>query len=229
VNYNRRRQPTLCVAKAYDAFAQARQRALDYSLTLIVLLAGLSCAAETPGRPAADTRNTGARFIPVELWTGAEWDGTHVIRMSKAGHTFGQRGEKEIIGPFEWTRPRTGEKLLVYERTDRDKRQLFTITNDGAGLGRVYDSRYDRDCVNEVKFPLGYWKQGETRVYEVKCNGLRKPRRLKVTIRELDFVFRGVPHSLRFHWLIDDGRGRGTDMIYTYTPGRGLVDIDGNE
>ncbi len=48
-------------------------------------------------------------------------------------------------------------------------------------------------------------------------------------MRELDFVYKGVPHSLRFHWLIDEGRGKGTDMIYTYSPGRGLVDIEGNE
>jgi hypothetical protein len=106
----------------------------------MVLLLGLSCAADTRRLAAATNPKTGTRFIPVELWTGAEWDGTHVIRMSKAGHTFGPRGEKEVIGPSEWTRPRTGEKLLVYERTDRDKHQLFTITNDGTALGRVYDS-----------------------------------------------------------------------------------------
>jgi hypothetical protein len=178
---------------------------------------------------AADNPRTGARFIPLELWTGAEWDGTHVIRLSKADLSFGSRGEKGISGPFQWKHPNTGEILLVYERTNRDKRQLFTITNHSTGLGRVYDSRYDRACVNGVKFPLGYWKQGETRVYSVKCQGLKKPRPLKVTIKDLDFVYKGIPHSLRFHWLIDEGRGKGTDLIYTYSPGQGLVDIEGNE
>jgi hypothetical protein len=63
----------------------------------------------------------------------------------------------------------------------------------------------------------------------VQCYGLKRPRPLKVTIKDLDFVYKGIPHSLRFHWLIDEGRGRGTDMIYTYSPGRGLVDVVGNE
>jgi hypothetical protein len=205
------------------------ERVLGASLALIVLLVGVSSGADSPRWAAANTPEGGVRFIPVELWTGAEWDGSHVIRMSKADRSFGKRGDKNITGPFEWIRPTTGEKLLVYERINRDKRQLFTITNDNTGLGRVYDSRYDRDCVNEVKFPLGYWKQDEMRVYQVKCRGLKKPRRLKLAIRELDFVYKGVPHSLRFHWLIDEGLGKGTDMIYTYSPGRGLVEIEGNE
>jgi len=202
---------------------------LRIALSFIVSLLGLSCAADMSKGAGANNPNTGVRFIPVELWTGAEWDGAHVIRMSKADLSFGERGEKGITGPFEWTRPKTGERLLVYERSNRDKRQLFTITNDGTGLGRVYDSRYGRDCVNEVKFPLGYWKQGEMRVYNVKCNGDKKLRPLKVTIKDLDFVYQGMSHSLRFHWLIDGGRGRGTDMIYTYSPERGLVHVEGNE
>ena len=189
----------------------------------------LSCAADMSKWAAANNPNTGVRFIPVELWTGAEWDGAHVIRMSKADLSFGERNEKGITGPFEWTRPQTGEKLLVYERNNQGKRQLFTVTNDGTGLGRVYNSRYGRDCINEVKFPLGYWKQGETRVYNVKCNDAKMLRPLKVTIKDLDFVYRGVPRSLRFHWLIDEGRGTGTDMIYTYSPGRGLVHLEGDE
>jgi len=51
----------------------------------------------------------------------------------------------------------------------------------------------------------------------------------EVTIEEIDFVHDGVPHSLRFHWLSMEGRGRGTDMRYVYSPLRGLVDVQGNE
>ena len=202
---------------------------LRIAFTFMISMLGLSCAADMPRWATAYSPNTGIRFIPLELWTGAEWDGARVIRMSKADLAFGERSEKAIIGPFEWTRPNTGERLLVYERTNRDKRQLFTLTNDGTGLGRVYDSRYGRECVNELKFPLGYWRQGETRAYSVKCNDGKMLRPLKVIIKELDFVYKGVPHSLRFHWLIDEGRGKGTDMIYTYSPGRGLVHLEGDE
>lgn len=66
------------------------------------------------------------------------------------------------------------------------------------------------------------------REYRLDCAG-GKPRPLKVTIEEIDFVYEGVPHSLRFHWLLMEGRGRGTDMRYVYSPLRGLVHVQGNE
>ena len=48
-------------------------------------------------------------------------------------------------------------------------------------------------------------------------------------ILDVDFVYAGVQHSLRFHWLMNESKGRGTDMTHTYSPGRGLVHLDGNE
>jgi hypothetical protein len=102
------------------------------------------------------------------------------------------------------------------------------LREDKTGLGRVFDSRYpDRGCRDEVKFPLGVWKQGEVREYRVPCASGARP--LRVTIEEIDFVYDGVPHSLRFHWLLSAGRGRGTDMRYVYSPLRGLVSVKGNE
>jgi len=35
----------------------------------------------------------------------------------------------------------------------------------------------------------------------------------------------GVPHSLQFHWVVDDGKERRTDMHYTHSLGRGLVSL----
>jgi len=167
--------------------------------------------------PAARTR-----FIPVELWTGAPWDGTQEIRMTTAKLTFGRRGEKTIKGPMTWS------GTEVYERRDEGKLQRFALRDDRTGLGRVYDSRArDLGCRGEVKFPLGRWKQGEVREYELPC--ARGNESLKVTIEEIDFVYDGVPHSLRFHWLFRGGRGRGTDMHYVYSPLRGLVHVQGNE
>jgi len=165
---------------------------------------------------------TGTRFIPVELWTGASWDGTQEIRMAPAALEFGRRGDKSIKGPTMWN------GMQVYERVNRDKRQLFAIRDDLTGLGRVFDSRYPQlGCRGEVKFPLGRWTQGEVREYQLDC--ARGTRPLKVTIEEIDFVYGGVPHSLRFHWLFMEGSGRGTDMRYVYSPLRGLVEVYGNE
>ncbi len=124
--------------------------------------------------------------------------------------------------------PTTWNGIQVYERLNRDKLQLFAIRDDRTGLGRVFDSRYPQlGCRGEVKFPLGRWKQGEVREYQLDCARGRQP--LKVTIEEIDFVYGGVPHSLRFHWLFMEGRGRGTDMRYVYSPLRGLVEVRGNE
>lgn len=164
---------------------------------------------------------TRTRFIPVELWIGAPWDGTQEIRMAPAALDFGPRGDKSIKGPTTWN------GIQVYERLNRDKLQLFAIRDDRTGLGRVFDSRYER-CRGEVKFPLGRWKQHEVREYQLDCpRGKQRP--LKVAIEEIDFVYDGVPHSLRFHWLYMEGRGRGTDMRYVYSPLRGLVHVQGNE
>jgi hypothetical protein len=165
---------------------------------------------------------TRTRFIPVELWTGASWDGNQEIRMAPAALEFGKRADKSIKGPVNWN------GLPVYERVNRDKLQRFAVREDRTGLGRVFDSRNPQlACSGEVKFPLGHWKQGEVREYRVDCG--RSVRPLKVTIEEIDFVYDGVPHSLRFHWLYREGRGRGTDMRYVYSPLRGLVHVQGNE
>jgi hypothetical protein len=197
--------------------------ALFLSLPLAVLAA--DSAVWATGYDAA----TQTRFIPVELWTGAEWDGKREIRMGKAELVFGDRAQKRIVGPIAYTRPGESVPIQVYERWQRGKKQLFAISSRGDGLGRVYDSRYERNCVDEVKFPLGLWKQGEKRVYEIPCDGGRFTRRLEVTILNLDYSYGGNPHSLQFHWLMDGGKHRGTDMRYVYSPGLGQVRVEGDE
>ena len=183
-------------------------------------------AAEDPWAASYDAA-TGNRFIPAQLWTGSPWDGRREIDLPKADLTFGNRGEKRLRGPVVWTRPSTGETIQVYERLNKDKKQLFTISSDKTGMGRVFDSRYARDCIDEVKFPLGLWKQGEVRTYTVSCNGGAKLRPLVVTIQKIDFTYRGVAHSLQFHWLIDGGKGAARDVTYVYSPGKGLVLVEG--
>jgi hypothetical protein len=166
------------------------------------------------------------RFIPIELWTGGEWDGSAELRMTPAKLSFGRRGEKRITGPVAWTRPATGEAMQVYERNNKGKKQLFALSSRSDGLGRVFDSRYERDCVDEVKFPLGLWKEGETRVFDVSCNNGKLRRKIELTIERIDFAYNGVPHSLQFHWVVDGGKGRGTNMHYIYSPGSGLASLD---
>jgi len=176
---------------------------------------------------AAYNAQVKTRYIPVELWTGSQWDGTRELKMRPADLDFG--GHKHISGPMPYTRPNTSDPILVYKKTNRGKSQLFTLSTRGDGLGRVFDSRYGRDCNDEVKMPLGLWHEDESRVFRVECNQGALVRRIAVTIEKLDFDYSGVPHSLQFHWVVDEGRDRGTDMHYIYSPGRGLVSVFGNE
>ena len=49
------------------------------------------------------------------------------------------------------------------------------MTNDGQCLGRVYDQRRSgtKYIKNGCKFPLGWWKKGETRTFSVTDRGPR--------------------------------------------------------
>jgi hypothetical protein len=203
-----------------------------HSVIMVCALTLISSAARAEldvAWTAAYDTTTHARFIPVELWTGAAWDGHREITATPAHLSFGREARKSIDGPIEWTRASNGQKLMVYERVNGGKKQLFAISSRGDGIGRVYDSRYDRDCVDEVKFPLGYWHQGEVRDFDVPCNNDELIRKIRVTIEEIDFEFSGKPHSLKFHWQILNGFGKATDMHYTYSPGEGMVSEYGNE
>jgi hypothetical protein len=195
-------------------------------LLVMQVLVGASHGADESKWAASYDPTAKTRFIPVELWTGGEWDGSRELRMTPASLSFGKRGEKSIRGPVEWKRPSSGETIQVYERDNKGKKQLFALSSRGDGLGRVFDSRYGRDCVDEVKFPLGIWKENETRTFDVSCNNGTLRRKIELTIEKLEFTYEGVPHSLQFHWVVDGGKGRGTDMRYIYSPGRGLASLD---
>lgn len=168
----------------------------------------------------------GRRFIPVELWTGSDWDGKPAINLPKTDLTFGRHAHKRLLGPRKWTHADSGTIHDVYERHNRKKVQYFAINRKRDGLGRVFDNRYPRYCPDEVKFPLGWWKQGEKRIYDIVCD--QGKRHIEVTITKLNFRYDGVPHSLEFHWKLDDGTKRGSNNHYTYSPGKGLVEVRSN-
>lgn len=188
-----------------------------------VAIAAVCISAAVAAEPAS-------RYIPVELWTGGSWNAAEGLRLPAVDVTFGRKGNKRIRGPIDWTRPgdgpQAGEQLKVYERINRGKIQLFAIRKDGQGLGRVYDSRYDRNCIDAIKFPLGSWRQKEERHYSFPCGS--KTRKVVLTILDLDFTHDGVAHSLRFRWVADGGTRRGTDNTYTFSPGLGMVEVEEN-
>ena len=111
------------------------------------------------------------RFIPLELWSGGEITGSKDITFPETNFSFGHKGKHTIQGPIDWKNPRTGETIKVYDRSRFSKKagkvikQLWTVTNNNQCMGRVFDSRRDKIIKNGCKFPLGNWKEGESRSF----------------------------------------------------------------
>ena len=169
----------------------------------------------------------GERFIPLELFTGAEIRSDNEIKFTKANLVFGDKKRKKITGPEDWEHPNTGEKLKVYKRTRKGqsglKTQLFTITNDGQCIGRVWDSRRGgRVIKNGCKFPLGVWKEGETRTFLGSSGG--KTRKIELKILKLG---KKQKDSVKFNWKLYDGSGKLMDNNdYTFSPGKAMSKLN---
>ena len=193
------------------------KRALAFSAFVLFLLPISANCADW----SKSYREDGARFMPVELWTGSGSAGDRSLNLPPTDLTFGKHSHKRIIGPRKWTHPVAGTIHRIYERRNRKKVQHFAANRKGDGLCRIYDSHYGRYCPDEVKFPLGWWKQGERRVYDIVCD--RRKRHIEVTITKLKFSYDGIPHSLEFHWKLDDVTKRVATITIPTAPAKGLL------
>ena len=167
------------------------------------------------------------RFIPLELFTGGEIREDKEIKFTNTNLVFGEKKRKKIVGPEDWKNPQTGETIKVYKRTRKGqsglKTQLFTVTNDGQCIGRVWDSRRGgRVIKNGCKFPLGVWKEGETRLFEGSSGG--KPRKIELTILKLG---KKQKDKVKFNWKLYDGSGKlMDDNDYTFSPGKAMTKLN---
>ena len=168
------------------------------------------------------------RFIPLELFTGGEIREDTEIKFTKANKIFGEKKRKKIVGPEDWKNLQTGEIIKVYKRTRKSqsglKTQLFTVTNDGQCIGRVWDSRRGgRVIENGCKFPLGVWKKGETRSFKGSSGG--KPRKIELTILKLG---KKPKSSIKFNWkLYNLSSGElMDDNDYTFSPGKAMTKLN---
>ena len=168
------------------------------------------------------------RFIPLELFTGGEIREDTEIKFTKANKIFGEKKRKKIVGPEDWKNPQTGEIIKVYKRTREGqsglKTQLFTVTNDGQCIGRVWDSRRGgRVIENGCKFPLGVWKEGETRSFKGSSGG--KTRKIELTILKLG---KKTKSSIKFNWkLYNLSSGElMDDNDYTFSPGKAMTKLN---
>ena len=167
------------------------------------------------------------RFIPLELFTGGDIREDKEIKFTNANLVFGEKKRKKIVGPENWKNPQTGETIKVYKRTRKGqnglKTQLFTVTNDGQCIGRVWDSRRGgRVIKNGCKFPLGVWKEGETRSFEGTSGG--KPRKIELTILKLG---KKQKDKVKFNWKLYDGSGKlMDDNDYTFSPRKAMTKLN---
>ena len=167
------------------------------------------------------------RFIPLEIFTGGEIRDDTEIKFTKANLVFGEKKRKKIVGPEDWKNPQTGKLIKVYKRTRKGqsgvKTQLFTVTNDGQCIGRVWDSRRGgRIIVNGCKFPLGVWKEGEKRTFKGSSGG--KTRKIELTILKLG---KKQKDKVKFNWILYDGAGKlMDDNDYTFSAGKAMTKLN---
>ena len=168
------------------------------------------------------------RFIPLELFTGGEIRDDIEIRFTPADKIFGEKRRKKIVGPIEWKYPGTDEIIKVYKRTQKNKQgkikktQLFTVTNDGQCIGRVYDQRKSgtKYIKNGCKFPLGFWKKGETRTFSVADRGSRtvELKILKLGKKPTDCV--------KYNWkLFDTSGNKLADNDYKFCKNKAMTSL----
>ena len=169
------------------------------------------------------------RFIPLELFTGGEIRDDIDIKFTPADKVFGKKKRKKIVGPLDWRAPGSEEIIKVYKRTKKNregrvrKTQYFTITNDGQCMGRVYDQRRSgtKYIKNGCKFPLGFWKKGETRTFSVTDSGART---VELKILSLG---KKPKDCVKFNWkLFDDATGKKlADNDYKFCKGRAMTNL----
>lgn len=198
---------------------------------LVLVLSLPSCSDRTrQAKPAPETASVVDRMLTPVLWAGTatSWQGLLPAVDVRSGD-----GQLTIRGLIEARHPIYDHPIKAYERIERleegRKRQLLTITQGSAGLGRVLEQRGglpDRRFTGDVVFPLGIWAQGEAREFEATEYTMFGPARRLITLEilEIDHVYEGVAQSLSYRLSIRDEAGRVLDCKFSiYSPGRGLV------
>ena len=174
-------------------------------------------------------------FIPVELWLGENISQSEKIVLPEVSFKFGYKERYKITGPIVWKNSKTNESIKVYVRSryskkeDKEISQLWTITNNNQCLGRVFDDRGNRFIENGCKFPIGFWKKGESRSFTSNYFDERKGnyKRIKtITILKLE---KDNKSCLKFNWKSSQKGTVIDENIYEYCPRKGLVKLNGKE
>lgn len=209
------------------------------AITLGALVAlSLAACSPIPG-PRGLSSGAKATVVPqVRTISLATWSGDTRADVSQAWPKIDvTNGSRTIRGPMDWRHPATGQTIKVYERRNREKDgsekiQLFTIRPDGAALARVFDRRPgqpDRVFVDDAFFPLGTWRDGEKRTFEMTEYTGKKgtKRRVMLEMKDVNFTYQGHANSTRFDWVQTAMNGETLfHERFTYSPDAGLTKFD---
>jgi len=218
--------PGLCLFAAAAELLRGRFGAF------VALLALAACGGgEVP--PIRDGGSAIAgRVITLDLWAGDAGPGAVALPRIDRTTPAGVR----IRGPVDAANPAGGGTVPAYERvverTEGRRRQVLTITQGGAGLGRIQDVATgvpERQFSGDIVFPLGLWFPGEARQFEATELTLFGPadRLVTVEIVDLDFVHAGVANSFSYGLTMRDAAGRVLDCEFSiYSPGVGLAHFE---
>ena len=174
-------------------------------------------------------------FIPVELWLGENITGSEKIIFPEANFKFGYKERHKIKGPIIWENSKTNQNIKVYVRSryskkeDKEISQLWTVTNNNQCLGRVFDNRGNRFIENGCKFPIGFWKQGESRSFTSNYFDERKGKYIRIKTITILNLENKDKSCLKFNWKSSQ-KGTVIDKnIYEYCPRKGLIKVNGKE
>lgn len=220
---------------------KGRIRIAAFWLPALILFAGKAASADWPSEQLGEARawdsaydeKTKTRFIPFQLIVPGKWGGDRKIEIPEKVD-FVDGGGDFWSGPIADADLSTGDPIVAFKRHRSTRREVsvnqrFAVRKEGDGIGRVYDSRFGEiRCSGEIKFPLGLWREGETRRNEYVCaskNGQPHRRFNIITIEMIDYSCRGVSHCLQFTWRhYKEGQAEPLDnRRYTFAPGRGQI------
>ena len=175
------------------------------------------------------------RFIPIELWLGVKITGSNDITFPKTNFSFGYKERHSIQGPINWKNSRTGKTIRVYDRSRYSRKagkvvkQLWTVTNNNQCLGRVFDNRRNKFIKNGCKFPLGIWKEGESRSFTSDNYDRRRGNYQRVQTIKILRLGKDEKSCLKFRWIMTERGRKIDDNTYEYCHKEGLVRLNGKE
>ena len=175
------------------------------------------------------------RFIPIELWLGGNITTSRKLSFPEVDFEFGYKGRHKIKGPINWENSKTRENIRVYVRSRFSKKlnkeisQLWTYTNNNQCLGRVFDNRGNRVIENGCKFPIGLWKEGESRSFSSNYYDEKKGNYKRTSMITILNLGKDENSCIEFKWKSSQKNLLVDENVYEYCPKVGLIRVNGKK